>query len=255
MRRPNRSRVVALAAVLAVAFAVHSKGSAEQADDGGRGYAEQDWPFVAGNWSSSRYSTLTDISTETIDRLGGAWVTRLEGGASSRATPVVKDGVIYLTAGANVFAIDAGSGEPVWRWEPDDAEAGMVPSWQGVGLGEELVFVGLRSADVIGLRRDTGELAWVTPVGSVPRESGEIVTTAPLHAHGRVFVGVANGDAGGQGRIVALDAGSTSPSRWATSSGRSHSTVPCHREPRGLPRRRRRPRAGTAPSHRPARRT
>ena len=94
MRRPNRSRVVALAAVLAVAFAVHSKGSAEQADDGGRGYAEQDWPFVAGNWSSSRYSTLTGISTETIDRLGGAWVTRLEGGASSRATPVVKDGVI-----------------------------------------------------------------------------------------------------------------------------------------------------------------
>ena len=206
MRRPNRSQVVALAAVLTVAFAVHSKVSAEQADDGGRGYAEHDWPFVAGNWSSSRYSTLTDISTETIDRLGGAWVTRLEGGASSRATPVVKDGVIYLTAGANVFAIDAGSGEPVWRWEPDDAEAGMVPSWQGVGLGEELVFVGLRSADVIGLRRDTGELAWVTPVGSVPRESGEIVTTAPLHAHGRVFVGVANGDAGGQGRIVALDA-------------------------------------------------
>ena len=135
MRRLNRSRGVALAAVLAVAFAVHSKESAEQADDDGRGYAEHDWLFAGGNWSSSRYSTLADISTETIDRLGGAWVKRLDGGASSRATPVVKDGVIYLTAGANVFAIDAGSGEPVWRWQPDDAEAGMVPSWQGVGLG------------------------------------------------------------------------------------------------------------------------
>ena len=193
----------AITAAVLVAPATKLRG---QALEIGRGYAAEDWPFVGGNWSSSRYSTLTDISTETIDRLGGAWVTRLDGGASSRATPVVRDGVIYLTAGANVFAIDARSGEPFWRWRADDAEAGMVPSWQGVGLGEELVFVGLRSADVIGLRQDTGELEWVTPVGSVPRQQGEIVTTAPLHAHGRIFVGVANGDAGEQGRIVALDA-------------------------------------------------
>ena len=104
MRRPSNSRVVALAAVLAVAFAVHSKVSAGQADDGGRGYSEHDWLFAGGNWSSSRYSTLAEISTETIDRLGGAWFKRLDGGASSRATPVVLDGVIYLSAGANVFA-------------------------------------------------------------------------------------------------------------------------------------------------------
>ena len=159
-----------------------------------------------GDWTSSRYSTLTDISTETVDRLGAAWVTRLGGGASSRATPVVKDGVIFLTAGANVFAIDGRTGETLWRWQAENAESQMVPSWQGVGLGDDLVFVGLRSAQVAALRQDTGELVWAESVASVPQQAGETVTTAPIHAAGKVFVGVASGDSGGQGRVVALDA-------------------------------------------------
>ena len=177
----------------------------QEADSGG-GYPAQDWPSVGGNWSSARYSTLGDISTETIDRLSGAWMTRLDGGASSRSTPVVKDGVLYLTGGASVFAIDGRTGETLWRWQSDDIEAGRTPSWPGVGLGSGLVFVGLRSAEVAALRQDTGELVWTQPVGSVPQGIGEMVTTAPLFARGKVFVGLASGDSGGQGRIIGLDA-------------------------------------------------
>ena len=204
-----------LAAVIAVAVVALAGSLNGQVLDDGRGYPAEDWPLVSGNWSSSRYSALTDITIDTVDRLGGAWVTRLEGGASSRATPVVKDGVLYLTAQANVFAIDAGTGDSVWRWQPGTSEeaARMVPSWQGAGLGGGLVFVGLRSAQVMALRQDTGELVWVETVGSVPYQTGETVTSAPMYAQGTVFVGVANGDAGGQGRIVALDA-ATGEQRW-----------------------------------------
>ncbi len=204
-----------LAAVIAVAVVALAGSLNGQVLDDGRGYPAEDWPLVSGNWSSSRYSALTDITIDTVDRLGGAWVTRLEGGASSRATPVVKDGVFYLTAQANVFAIDAGTGDSVWRWQPGTSEeaARMVPSWQGAGLGGGLVFVGLRSAQVMALRQDTGELVWVETVGSVPYQTGETVTSAPMYAQGTVFVGVANGDAGGQGRIVALDA-ATGEQRW-----------------------------------------
>ena len=202
MRRLQPGFVVAIAAgVVAL-----TGGLQGQVPESGRGHSAQDWPLVGGDWSSSRYSTLTDITTETVDRLGGAWVTSLEGGAASRATPVVKDGVLYLPAGANIFAIDAGTGETIWRWQPGSADAQMVPSWQGVGLGENLVFVGLRSSQVAALRQDTGELVWAESVGSVPQQSGETVTTAPMYAQRKVFVGVANGDSGGQGRVVALDA-------------------------------------------------
>ena len=42
-----------------------------QVPESGRDYSSQDWPLAGGDWTSSRYSTLTDISTETVDRLGG----------------------------------------------------------------------------------------------------------------------------------------------------------------------------------------
>ncbi len=195
-----------LLGLVAIGMVIFVGSVQAQVDGEDREYSTQDWPFVGGDWSSSRYSTLTEIRTETIDRLRGVWVTRLEGGGASRSTPVVKDGVLYLTAGASVIAVDAQTGETVWRWQAVDAESQRVPSWQGVGLGNDLVFVGLRSAEVAALRQDTGELVWVQAAGSVPQEPGETVTTAPMHAAGQVFVGVANGDSGGQGRVVALDA-------------------------------------------------
>ena len=177
-----------------------------QGPEPGREHPAEDWPLVGGDWSSSRHSALTQISTATVSRLAGAWVTELDGGAASRATPVVEDGVLYLTAGANIFAVDARTGETRWRWEPDETDRQRVPSWQGVGLGDDLLFVGLRSSEVAAFRQDTGELVWATAVGSVPQGIGEFVTTAPIHARGKVFVGVASGDSGGQGRVVALDA-------------------------------------------------
>ncbi len=209
MRIPQRG----LIAVIAAGIVAFSGGLQGQVDDSGRGYSVQDWPFVGGDWTSSRYSTLTDITTDTVDRLGAAWVTRLPGGGASRATPVIKDGVMYLTAGASVLAIDARTGETVWRWQASNPEAGMVPTWQGVGLGAGFVFVGLGSAQVAALRQDTGELVWVESVGSVPEHYGESVTTAPLYAGGKVFVGLASGDSGGQGRIIALEA-ATGETQW-----------------------------------------
>ena len=63
-----------------VGVLVMAAGLEGQAQEIGRGYSGPDWPFVGGDWSSSRYSTLTDITTDNVGRLGGAWVTRLEGG-------------------------------------------------------------------------------------------------------------------------------------------------------------------------------
>ena len=141
---PRRQRPLVVTAASTVMLAALTAGLAGQAPEPGRGYPSTDWPFTGGNWSSSRYTALDAVSTDTVDRLGAAWMTPLPGGAASRATPVVEDGVIYLTGGANVFAFDARTGDPVWRWEPDP-EAGRVPSWQGVALGGGHVFFGTRS--------------------------------------------------------------------------------------------------------------
>ena len=116
---PVRHRSLVVTVASAIALAAFAGGLAGQEPEPGRGYPSADWSFTGGNWSSSRYTALDAVATDTVDRLGGAWVTPLPGGAASRATPVVEDGVIYLPGGANVFAFDARTGDPIWRWEPD----------------------------------------------------------------------------------------------------------------------------------------
>ena len=134
-----RLRLVVTITSLAIGIAGVSRLQSQTAEGG---FPTADWPLVSGDRSSTRYSALDEISLGTIDRLGAAWMTRFEGGASSRATPVVKDGVLYLTGGANVFALDASAGDQIWRWQAEDG-SGMVPSWQGVGLSDDLVFASL----------------------------------------------------------------------------------------------------------------
>ena len=109
MPRSHRSLVATVASV--ILFAALAGGLAGQEAEPGRGYPSTEWPFTGGNWSSSRYSTLDEINADTLDRLGAAWVAPLPGGAASRSTPVVQDGAVYLTGGANVFAFDARTGE------------------------------------------------------------------------------------------------------------------------------------------------
>ena len=166
----HRLALAAAGGIVVMAASLHA-----QSPEPGRDYPMRNWTFVGGDWSGSRHSSLTEITPATIDRLGAAWFTRLEG-ASSRATPVVEDGMLYLTAGMNVLALDAETGATVWRWQPESSTAGMVPSWQGVGLGDGLVFVGLRSAQVAALRQESGDLVWITSVGRGPDAIGERVT-------------------------------------------------------------------------------
>ncbi len=202
MKRTFRSASLAVV-LLAIFLVIPATGQQV-----GSSFSGADWPMAGGDWTSSRYSTLDQISTENIDRLGGEWVTRISGGGSSRSTPAVKDGVIYLTAAASVVAIDGATGDARWQWQAEDPTSGRAPSWQGVGLDDEKVYMGLRSVEVGAISQETGELVWATNVGSDPAMAGETVTTAPIVADGKVFVGVANGDSGGQGRIVGLDADS-----------------------------------------------
>src|SRR5215813_13790147 len=61
----------------------------------------KDWPTVGGNWSNQRYSTLAQINSSNVKNLKGAWMARLNGSGfdakfSQQATPVVKDGVMYV---------------------------------------------------------------------------------------------------------------------------------------------------------------
>jgi alcohol dehydrogenase (cytochrome c) len=201
------SLVVSLAAVLAVpvGVAVQTGGSAPA--------SSQDWPTVTGPSGNMRYSALTQITTQNVTRLGGAWTSdKLDAAATSRAMPVVKDGLMFFTAPPFVYALDAKTGKTVWRYgerpAPGAGRGGAAPASsparEGVAVAEGLVFVGMSNARVIALREKTGELAWNEYFGDNPRDKGQVISGAPLYAGGLVTVGL-SADNGWRGQIVAID--------------------------------------------------
>src|SRR5215467_587473 len=82
----------------------------------------KDWVTNGGNMTNERYSTLKQIDTTNVKQLKGAWMTRLKGSGlggkySFEATPLVKDGVMYITTGNDdVFALDAKTGAILWEY-------------------------------------------------------------------------------------------------------------------------------------------
>jgi alcohol dehydrogenase (cytochrome c) len=192
-----------------------------QSDEDGQRAPGKDWTLFGGDWTSARYSSLDQVHAQNVKMLGGAWMIKFEANASTRATPVVKDGVMFVSAGSRLNALDAKSGKTIWTWRPSEAApasletAGIgdllnarfgIPNPPGVSLGEGLVFAGLMDGHIAALRQKTGEVVWTTQLGYDPPRTGQAVSGSPTYANGIVFAGLANGDWAFRGKTAALDA-------------------------------------------------
>ncbi|GGA40241.1 outer membrane protein assembly factor BamB family protein [Psychrobacillus lasiicapitis] len=175
-------------------------------------YASTDWSIHGGDYYNRRYSTLKQITSENIGDLKPTWVSSLGSGAedkySGEATPIVVDGIMYIATGANdVFAIDAKTGEQIWAYTPDIPQEmdTVCCGWttRGVAVGDGKVYVGLLDARLVALDQKTGEEVWETKVAEW--EEGYTVTSAPLYYNGKVYTGVAGGEYGIRGRVMAYD--------------------------------------------------
>jgi quinoprotein glucose dehydrogenase len=87
-----------------------------------------DWPMYNRDLAGTRYSPLTQINAGNVTRLKKVWsyrfrtdeeraVLRANLGAFSEVTPIVVDGLMYLTAGPRVLALQPETGKEVWRYE------------------------------------------------------------------------------------------------------------------------------------------
>ena len=206
--------------VLLVVVCVVSSGGAHE------------WAGVGGDLTQARYSTLTAINRDTVQRVGGVWMSdEFDSSALSRATPIVIDGVMYLTAGPWIQALDARTGKTLWKYRSDERQVEgtalmnalaqaetlktpvRLPAAGGVAVGEELVFAGLTGGEVIALDARTGTPQWRHHLGDNPPRKGESVSAPPVYARGVVVAGLANGDFGVRGRIVGMDV-RTGKERW-----------------------------------------
>src|SRR3984957_4905118 len=81
--------------------------------------ASSDWPSYNHDMASTRYSALTQINAKNAATLKSAWMFSLKGegpaprfgGGGSEATPIVVNGMMYLTASARVVALEGATGK------------------------------------------------------------------------------------------------------------------------------------------------
>ena len=82
-----------------------------------------DWPSYNHDLHSTRYSLLKQIDAKNVSTLKSAWTFSMKGegppprfGGASEATPIVVNGILYVSASARVVALDAATGKEVWSY-------------------------------------------------------------------------------------------------------------------------------------------
>ena len=184
-----------------------------------------DWLMYRGSYNSWGYSALDQITTENVSKLVPVWTMSTGVTSGHQSPPIVNDGIMFVTTpDAQVIAIDAKSGDQLWRYRrqvPEDAVKSHRTN-RGVGLYDDKVFFTTHDAVVQALDAMTGELVWETPVADY--QAGYYMTMAPLVASGKVMVGASGGERGIRGFVAAFDP-DTGDEIW-----RSH-TVPGPGEP------------------------
>ncbi|MGH9027600.1 MAG: PQQ-binding-like beta-propeller repeat protein, partial [Acidimicrobiia bacterium] len=179
-----------------------------------------EWLTYGRTYDGHRYVPLDQITPENVGGLQPVWIVATGGeNRGLEATPLVHDGVIYMSADeSRVFAIDATTGVIKWRYDPEvSEEAERVyccgSNNRGVALLGDLVYVGTMDARLVALNKDTGEVVWDTPV--IDWRQGYSITGAPLALKDMVLTGIAGGEFGIRGFVKAYDA-ATGEERWTT---------------------------------------
>ena len=167
------------------------------------------WLTYSGNYSSHRYSRLAQLTPANVAGLRPAWVYQVREPGDVQTTPIVADGVMYVTEPkSHVVALDLKTGNTLWRWGrtvPDRVKTlGFGPTNRGVAILDSTVFVGTIEAHLVALDARSGAVRWDAVVAS--NDSGYGITGAPLVADGKVIIGVSGGEAGIRGHIDAYDA-------------------------------------------------
>jgi alcohol dehydrogenase (cytochrome c) len=166
------------------------------------------WLTYAGNYAGHRYSPLHQIDRGNVARLKLAWMYQTNDLNQFEGTPLVADGVMYVTEPpSSAAALDLRTGRPIWQYRrpiPSDVRACCGQVNRGLAILGDTVYLGTLDAHLLALDAKTGHVLWDQTVADY--KTGYSITVAPLALKDKVLVGVAGGEYGVRGLIDAYDA-------------------------------------------------
>lgn len=157
------------------------------------------WPTLLGDYTSRRYSPLTQINQTNVSRLTQAWT--FNAGMVMKSTPLMVDGVVYVTAPDYAWALDAQTGKEIWKFERPSR--GNHLANRGVALYRDRVYFGTPDAFLVCLEAKTGKKVWEVPMADVT--FGYYMSSPPLVVKDRLIVGISGDAADVIGFLKAVD--------------------------------------------------
>ena len=152
-----------------------------------------EWLTYGRDRGEQRFSPLTQVSDANVGELGLAWFADLDTARGQEATPLMHDGVLYVsTAWSMVKAFDARTGALKWAYDPKVPRETLAVACcdavnRGVALYGDKVYVAALDGRLIALDQKTGKEVWSKVV--VPDQVNYTITGAPRVANGKVLIG------------------------------------------------------------------
>jgi alcohol dehydrogenase (cytochrome c) len=165
--------------------------------------SQVDWPSYDGDLSGNRFSPIKLIDRTNAVRMTPKWIFSLPDTPSLETTPLVVEGVMYVTSANECYALDAGSGREVWHYHRQRTKGMGGKVNRGAAVSGDRVFMVTDHAHLLALNRFTGELLWESEMADYRRNYA--ATSAPLIVGDLVVSGIAGGDSGVRGFLAAFD--------------------------------------------------
>jgi alcohol dehydrogenase (cytochrome c) len=165
------------------------------------------WISYNGDYSGRRYSSLSEINATSVPQLRAEWVFHAHNSNRLETTPVVVNGMMFVTAANDAFALDARSGRVVWHHTRPNSE-GLIDDAsshlnRGVAIWRNRVYMETDNAHLLCLDARSGNQIWDVAYADWNKNYG--ATSAPLVVKDKVLVGTSGGDDGVRGFLAAYD--------------------------------------------------
>jgi alcohol dehydrogenase (cytochrome c) len=177
---------------------------------------KQDWSSYDGDTRGNRYSPLQQINAGNVNRLAPRWIFPVPGAPQLQGTPIVVDGIMYVTASNEAFGLDAATGRRLWRYQQERTPGLFGGAARGANRGAairgDLIFMVTDHAHLIAINRWTGAKVWDTEMGDYQKDRYS-ATVAPMVIGDLVISGTSGGEEGARGFLAGYYA-STGERAW-----------------------------------------
>jgi alcohol dehydrogenase (cytochrome c) len=139
------------------------------------------WPTYSGDHSSMRHSPLKQINTSNVGAIQAKWIYNVYGQRDMQATPVVQNGVMYISAFNRIDALDARTGKVIWQYQRNQVSTG---AQRGTAVWNNRVYITGNDKRLIALDARNGAVLFDVPTGDGLQPAGQ----APIIANGKLIV-------------------------------------------------------------------